>query len=152
MPHLISWRKPHPYIQGSDWCHLDGAGFDDKVQGAFTFFNKCLDSVKGDTFFFPWNWLPWTLVHCLLKQLSLSRVTSPSICFSQLSIFACNSQRSFKDESIWILFICSVFLLLISSSRILSTKAVLFLEESLSDDTVCLKSIYGSVLLWSLCL
>lgn len=51
MPHLISWRKPHPYIQGSDWCHLDGAGFDDKVQGAFTFFNKCLDSVKGDTFF-----------------------------------------------------------------------------------------------------
>lgn len=46
--------------------------------------------------------------------------------------------------------VCSAFLLLISSSRILSTEAVLFLEESLSGDTVHLKSIHGSVLLWSL--
>lgn len=25
--HLVSWRKPHSYIQGSDGCHLYGQAF-----------------------------------------------------------------------------------------------------------------------------
>lgn len=36
MLHLISWRKPHFYIQRSDWCHLEWAGFDDKLHLHFS--------------------------------------------------------------------------------------------------------------------
>lgn len=69
------------------------AGFDDKVQGAVTFFKECLDSIKGDIFYFPLNWLPWTLVHCLLESVEFipSNFHLASALHSQLSIFACNS-------------------------------------------------------------
>lgn len=113
-----------------------GAGFDDKVQDAF--FNKSLDSVKGDIFLFSLELAAMDLGN----QLSLSQVTSTF----HLLLSAEHSCLQFLEMRVYgyYLSVCSVFLLLISSSGILSTEAVLFLEKSLLGDPVHLKTIHGS--------
>lgn len=76
MPHLISWRKPHSYIQRSDWCHLDGQALMTRCKVHLYFSANVSILLREILFFFlgigchgPWSTVFW-------NQLSLSQVTS----------------------------------------------------------------------------
>lgn len=133
--HPISWRKPHSYIQGSDGCHLDGQTLMTRCKVLLCFSTNVQSlSRKFSLFLLPWNWLPWSLVHGLLKsgQLLPSNFTFHPLLSQEywLVILGGHSRMA-----IICLFIVS-FWYSFGFSRILSIKTVLFVEE------ICQMTLY----------